>query len=366
VPAQDDDHWSGTDLTYGASFGAGGTALRAKDHSGGDVDWFTVDGDLLGVAPPPGENRQVIPGRLDYPGAPNPRWWQLEDRAIDIGGFPPDRSHLATMLLFDVALAHADDWFSFPVPPPADAVATPSSGVLVTLAGVTVRDSFGEVWALEPPPATGPGAWSLFHTTGLGVGQLLVWPVAVAPQTGAALDEVLIGVDEDANLAWAAELRAEGVELLHDALTADAVAETTRTGTRRFTYRPSTTLPNHWHPYQRVRQGDPAAPAVGAGDGRSGLWRQAVLADLTGQEPKPRPGPVSRLIGGPSGDGVGRGHELAPGAIPSNGVRLRRRAMLARDTSGRPVLWVERSAGPMTGPPVSHLRFDVLAEDPKS
>ena len=66
--------------------------------------------------PPP--TRQVIPGRLDYPGAPNPRWWQIEDRAVDIGGFAPDRSHLATMLLLDVALAHADDWFSFPVPPP--------------------------------------------------------------------------------------------------------------------------------------------------------------------------------------------------------------------------------------------------------
>jgi hypothetical protein len=49
-----------------------------------------------------------------------------------------------------------------------------------------------------------------------------------------------------------------------------------------------------------VRQGDPGAPAVGAGDGRSGVWRQAVLADLTGPDPVPRPGPVSPLIGGPS------------------------------------------------------------------
>jgi hypothetical protein len=37
--------------------------------------------------------------------------------------------------------------------------------------------------------------------------------------------------------------------------------------------------------------------------------------------------------------------------------------MLARDTTGRPVLWVERSARPLTAPPTSHLRFDVLAED---
>jgi hypothetical protein len=376
VPSPETDRWSTSELDYSAAFEAGGMSLMAKNHDGGDVDWFTVDGDPSGVPlgpapvdPPPA--RQVIPGHLDYPGAPNPRWWELEDRTVDIGGFAPDRSHLATMLLLDVALAHADDWFSFPVPPPPVPDVEPSSGVLVTLEGVTVRDSFGEVWSLTPPAASGPGAWSLFHTAGLAESQLLIWPVAVAPQTGWALDEVLVGVDEDANLAWAVELRADGVELLHDATTADAVVETTRTGSRDFLYLPSTTLPNHWHPYQRVRAGDPGpgfdVPAVpGAGDGRSGVWRQAVLADLTGPSPKPRPGPVSQLIGGPSGAGIGRGHELAADAIPSNGIRLRRRSMLARDTAGRPVLWVERSVSPVTGPPTSHLRFDVLAEAPKA
>lgn len=365
VPTPVADRWSSADLTYGAALDADGTAVRVTAHPGGDLDWFSADGD---PGPPPAApdpeppHRAVVPGRLDYPGAPNPRWWQLEDRAVDIGGFSPDRSHLATMLLIDVALAHSDDWFSFPVPPPPDPAADPSSGVLVSLTEVTVRDSFGQLWPLQPPPASGPGAWSLFHTTGLPESELLIWPVAVAPQTGPVLDEVLIGVDEDANLAWAVELRADGLQLLPDAATAAALAETTRTGSRAFRYLPSTTLPDQWHPYQRVRADDPSPPA-GAGDGRSGGWRQAVLADLTGPVPAPRPGPVSALIGGPSGDGLGHGHELSAGAIPSNGVMLRRRAMLARDTAGRPVLWVERTAAPVSGPPTSHLRFDVLAED---
>jgi hypothetical protein len=193
----------------------------------------------------------------------------------------------------------------------------------------------------------------------------------VAPHSGPVLDEILIGVDEDANLAWAVELRADGFQLLPTAATSTAVAETTRTGTRDFRYLPSTTLPDGWHPYVRVRIGDPtpggsivtAASDPGAGDGRSGGWRQGVLADLTGPYPRPRPGPVSRLIGGPSGVGLGRGHQLVAGAIPSNGVMLRRRAMLSRDTAGRPVLWVERSAAPVAGPPTSHLRFDVFAEN---
>src|SRR5262249_33208632 len=177
--------------------------------------------------------------------------------AVDIGGFAPDRSHFATMLLIDVALEHSDDWFLFPVPPPADPDASPSSGVLVTLAGVTVRDSFGAIWNLAAPPPSGPDAWSLFHSAGLAESQLLVWPVAIGTLAGPVLDEILIGVDEDANLAWAVELRADGLQLLRDAETAAAIAETTRTGTRNFRYLPSTTLPNGWHPYQRVRIGDP-------------------------------------------------------------------------------------------------------------
>jgi len=377
VPSPAPDRWSTSELDYSASFEAGGTGLRASNHTGGDVDWFTVDADPKPIAitrtAPASNTREVIPGRLDYPGAPHPRWWQLEDRDVDIGGFSPDRSHFATMLLLDVALAHADDWFSFPVPRPDNDKTKPSSGVLVTLEGVTVRDSFDQTWTLNAPPASGPDAWSLFHSKGLSASQLLIWPVAVAPHVGPVLDEILIGVDEDANLAWAVELRADGMQLLRDADTATAIAETTRTGTRVFRYLPSTTLPNGWHPYERIRVDDPlptGGPGTkqtnpGSGDGRSGNWRQAVLADLSGVYPRFRPGPLSRMIGGPAGSGLGRGHQLASTAIPSNGVMLRRHAMLARDTNGRPVLWVERSAAPVSGPPVSHLRFDVFAEAAK-
>jgi hypothetical protein len=365
VPHDLADRWSSSELNYGAQFTANGTVLAARDHDGGDADWFTVDADSPVVAPvPSGSSREVIPGRLDYPGAPNPRWWQLEDHAVDIGGFSPDRSHLGAMLLFDVALAHSDDWFAFPVPPPVGSGVAdpPSSGVVVTLRQVTVRDSFDEVWPLSPPPSAGPGAWSLFHTAGLPESALVIWPIAAAPLSGPLLDDIALGVDEDANLAWAVEMRANGLALLPDQASDVAVLETTRTGTRNFRYLPSTTLPFHWHAYERVRADDPA-PQPGGGDGRSGPWRQAIVADLTGPDPVPRPGPISRLIGGPSGTGVGRGHLIAAHALASSGIRLQRRPILTRDTSGRPVLWVERSVRPLLGPPTAHLRFDVFAED---
>ena len=361
VPSPTTDRWSSRQFKHAAPFTAGRRRLLVPDHDGGDVDWYSVDGRselavTAGPLPPVESRRTVIPGRLDYPGAPKPRWWQIEDHAVDIGGFSPDRSHLGSILLLDVALAHSDDWFWIPIPsplPPEDGSAVPpSSGVVISLRDTTVRDSFDEIWPLEPPPANGPGAWSLFHTAGLDASDLVIWPVAVAPHAGPILDEVLIGVDEDANLAWAIELRADGIALLADDETAEAVAQTRRTGTRAFRYLPMTSLPPHWHPYKRTDPG-----------GRFGSWQQGIVADLTGPRPRPRPGPVSRMIGGPSGAGAGRGHEIDGHAIPSSGVALRRRARLARDTRGKPVFWVERSASPILGPATSHLRFDVLAEE---
>ncbi len=362
VPSPPKDHWSPSQLCYDAQMHCGGTRLALREHDGGDVDWFTVDGD--GLSPIIGaqaahHEREVMPGRLTFPGAPHPRWWQIEDYAIDIGGFPPDRSHLGTMLLYDVAVAHTDDWFSFPVPDPAEVEAGAASvGVVVSLHNVTVSDSFDEKWALTPPS---PSDWALFHTAGMDAGELVVWPVAVAPQSGPLLDDVALGVDEDANLAWAVELRADGSQLLEDTTTSEAMREITRTGTRNFTYRPSTTLPPYWHPYERVRDTDEDAP-LGGGDGRAGPYRQGIVADLTGPIPRPRPGPRSRLIGGPSGAGAGRGHTIDADALPSTGARLQRRAKLARAVDGSPVLWVERRVTPLLGPPTSHLRFDVVAE----
>ena len=200
---------------------------------------------------PPASARELIPTRLTFPGAPHPRWWQIEDAAVDLGGFAPDRSHLATMLLADLAVTHAEDWFVFPVPAVTDPD-HPTSGVLARLGTqVVVTDSFGIEHVLHAPPDAGPGAWSLFTVTGLAATDLVIWPVAVAPHSGPVLDDVVLGVDEDANLAWAVELRAEGRDLLADERSDQAVAETTRTGTRDFRYQPMTTLPPHWHPYLR-------------------------------------------------------------------------------------------------------------------
>lgn len=350
VPPQAPDRWQDDRLAHAAEFPVAGGRLTIAGHDGGDVEWYTADAASLD---PAGFRRvHVQPSRLRYPGAPLPRWWQIEDGEVDVGGFPPDRSHMATMLLIDLVVSHGDDWFTFPLTPDPK---RPSSGVVVTMRATEVRDDFDQWWPLavpageeeEPDLETGLGAepWSLFRTRGLDRAGLVVWPVAATPLSGPPLDEVVVGVDEDANLAWAVELRAEGTALAPDAESAAALQETTPPGTRSFAYRPSTTLPPHWHPY-RI-EGDPRR------------YRQGLVADLTGpEEPIPRDGPRSSLLSG----GPDTGHELAPAAVPSDGLRLERRYVLARATDGAPALWIQRRRVPLLAGPVSHLRFDVLVE----
>ena len=228
----------------------------------------------------------------------------------------------------------------------------------VTLRTTAVKDDFDDAdewWPLAVPagagdpvdPAAGLRAepWSLFRTAGLDRRALVVWPTAATPLAGPVLDDVVLGVDEDANLLWAVELRADGTALAPDAESAAAVQETTPTGSRAFEYLPSTTLPPHWHPY-RI-------------DGNPRRFRQGLVADLTGPAPDPRAGPRSSLLlGGPA-----TGHELRPAAVPNQGLRLERRFVLARATDGAPALWIQRRRVPLLAGPVSHLRFDVLAED---
>ena len=340
------DLWDPAELVYGATFTTGGgqgPTLDVPRHDGGDLDWYSVRATTPGTpATTMPAAVEVFPNRLNYPGAPNPRWWQIEDARVDIGGFPPDRSHLATMLLIDLVMSHADDWFTFPI--------ATTAGTVVTVASVQVRDTFGDLIDVTPP-----ADWSLFAVDGLPSTSLVIWPTVATPLNGPALDEITIGVDEDANLLWAIERRVGGRELAPPST--DPVPEgPPPTGQlnvddrKRYAYTASSSVPAYWHPYE-----------IASVAGRR-RFVQGRLADLNTRPPSLMPAPVSDLLVDPAAPAAGPVHELEPAAIPTNGLRLERRYVLGRSSDGNPVLWRQRRRIPLLSAPVSGLRFDILEQ----
>jgi hypothetical protein len=341
VPATaPEDLWSASELAYETRFDCAGRTLQLERHSGGDIDWYSVDanGTMPVPAPlPPGS--QVFVNRLSFPGAPPPRWWQIEDHAVDIGGFPPDRSHFATMLLLDLIASHGDNWFGFPVPS--------QLGHVISLHQVRVTDSFGDVWTLQTPTD-----WSLFQVTGLDKTSLLLWATATNPLTGPVLEEVALGVDEDANVLWAVEKRVGGNDLPSPARPAfpDEGQPVASSARKAYSYLPSSPFYPYWHPYQIAEVG-----------GRR-RFVQGRLADLDNNPPKLLPEPQARVLADPKADPNDPAQQIEPATIPSQGLGLERRALLARGVDGLPVLWTQRRRLPLLAPPALRLEFDLLGE----
>jgi hypothetical protein len=350
------DLWDPAELVYTASFSTGqgsGPVLEIPRHDGGDLDWYSVHSPAAAdnAAWPAGAavtlSGTMLPNRLQYPGAPQPRWWQIEDAKVDIGGFPPDRSHLATMLLIDLVVSHADDWFSFPV--------AGTAGTVLSVGSVKIRDTFD-----DGIDAVSPADWTMFDVTGLPGSTLVLWPTVATPLTGQVLDDIVLGVDEDANLLWAVERRSGAREL------APPPAQSTDPGPaptgqlaadapKIYAYQPSSSVPAYWHPYE-IHE----IPQIDGQERRR--FVQSRLADLRTRPPTLMPAPVSDLLADPAAPAAGPVHQIEPATVPVMGLRLERRYVLGRASDGTPRLWRQRRRLPLLTPPVSGLRFDILEQ----
>jgi hypothetical protein len=65
------------------------------------------------------------------------------------------------------------------------------------------------------------------------------------------------------------------------------------------------------------------------------------------------------LLFDPASGGHHPVHQLDPSALASRGVRLERAYRLARDHTGKAVLWIQRSKSPRTEWASSQLDFDI-------
>jgi hypothetical protein len=214
LPPDANSTWSRSKLLYQQdetnSFRTdNGDLLTAQRHHGGCMDWHSVDaipaaGELDGDLEP----GEAIPAALDYLGAPNSRWWQIERGEVDPSSYLPDSAHTPTTILTELIFSHSDDWFLFPV--------TARAGHVVTMETLKVTDAFGREYDSEQmaggderlwPGLQPPSGWSLFRTAGINPDEsglsdeaLVLWHVAEIPLESGPIERVQFGLDEESNL----------------------------------------------------------------------------------------------------------------------------------------------------------------------
>jgi hypothetical protein len=373
IPVDSQPAWSDEALIYeqdaGSAFDAGDRRLVVQRHRGGRMDWHSVDALPAVAAEEPWlEAGQSIPTQLHYPGAPADRWWQIEDAAVDPGGYVPDSAHTSTAFLTDLIVSHSNDWFLVPVSSPSGHRA----GHVVAIVAMEVRDAFDRIYSSDMltheqlprwPGLQPPKNWTLFQVDGaepaeegevnpaLDAGTLILWHVAEQPLESLAIERTQFGLDEESNLLWAVERTLAGreVESLPPPTVADGekfnsgrpTGDTRRDHPKEYAYVPAHGITPYWHPYVMEEV-----------NGKRRLV-QYKLMDLTRQKPAPMPPPQAITLQAP---------QILPLAIPSNGIEIERRWQLARDMDGAPVLWIQRQRRTLLAPPARRLRFDVMEE----
>ena len=222
-PAAGEDAWVRDRLEHDFSLTSADTPQRsttlvADGYVGGHLDWYAFDAappaalepSVDASAAPPIEQRvaSFIPTTAHFAGAPNKRFWELEDTRVGFGLTTASKTDIVKLLLADFALASSNDWFIVPL--------RVRCGALVDLQGIVVTDNFDFNTLVEPTSVRQQaldlaGRWGLWTLTrnGASAGEidprLFLAPGLAKTLESAPLDEVVFLRDEVANLVWGVE-----------------------------------------------------------------------------------------------------------------------------------------------------------------
>jgi hypothetical protein len=334
--------WNPARLEYELSLAASGApTVVAPELRSPELAWYEFDARPGVTVTVPGQAvevpHRVVPAPVRYPGMPALRFWQFEDEAVWFGGVEVGATDLGRMLLVELALTGADDWFVAPV--------RVESG-LYSLARLEVVDSFGRTRTIDPVDAGGssPGArWAMYRPVDPG-GQLhsllVIPPGGAAAGAGEPVEELRVIRDEGANLGWAIE------HLVDDELGRPVDLRTRAAAERPPSGPPSATLA------YRLRT----------------EVRQSYIPLVPVERDPGQPGTIElrrgRLAGGT--DHVGRGSlvgeitTLPEEVVPREGLRLTRGWRYVRWVDGSRHMVSTREVELGASAPVSDLRYDVV------
>lgn len=227
--------WNLQKLGYEFSADNSVAKYKAEDYAGGRVSWYSFDVNSMrdGKAALQNDNyvrknveRQVIdslPVLASYPGAPNKRLWEFENKRVFMGN-SKDMQAKGNVAFMQFATMYGNDWMLCPL--------KTEIGKYIEVESIEVYDTFGIRSDIvkragmdeEKDGKTFGQRWQMFTNTpveqedydGLSdkgkqhyANGLMFPPSLARTQEGEALEEVSLLRDEMANMVWGVETRIE-------------------------------------------------------------------------------------------------------------------------------------------------------------
>jgi hypothetical protein len=335
--------------------------LTATEVDGSPLQWSSFDHNptaTLGTATDQGATSitvAAIPSPLSFPGAPAPRFWEMEDASVAYGLVPVGPTDIAHLLMIEYASSYGNDWFVIPTALPVGSVTRVDS--------LVVTDTFGVRSLLRPigDPALPAPYFSMWQNADPAQGSatnVVRNRFFLAPTLGRTLDsapteEVHFLRDEMANVAWAIERsiespieRATQRDEAQDAAVTDLAPTVTPSALPRYLL--SSTVPPNWIPLMPVQPTE--------SDPRQSLLRKGAVLQ-------------------PDGSGAAnsaKGELLTTVAnlliydeeVPREGVRITRQRRASRWVDGSTWVWTSLRNQVGSGEGSSALRFDQLQDQP--
>ncbi len=187
----------------------------AEDYAGGRVSWYSFDLEKKKSGSSQGKVQEmdVLPTLASYPGAPNKRLWQFEDRKVFMGN-SIEMQAKGNIAFLQYATMYGNDWMLFPL--------KTEVGKYVEVESITVYDTFGipvvvkgRAGKNDKGAKTFGQKWQMFSnapvdqesSTAASADGLLFPPALVRTLEGAPVEEVNFLRDEMANMLWGVETR---------------------------------------------------------------------------------------------------------------------------------------------------------------
>jgi hypothetical protein len=354
--------WDSAKLSYSLSASAPTETeerltVVGRRYDEGRLDWysFEVDGSApspVGDRHEPARNVETIsflPMAATFKGAPNPRFWEMEERQVNFGALNAKTTDHLMLVFAEMGLVYGNDWFVIPYTLPVN--------TLCEVLGMVVTDVFGERTVIRAADA-GDSAWqrwSLFNLSNEGeLGsynrQFFLPSVLTDAMESEPLERVQLVRDEMANMVWAVEEivpggAGQGING-HDAADKTGVAALPIANSpAAIRYILGTSVPENWIPFIPVQRS--ARPQDIA-------FQRAAMPRLDGSA-----GDAVKakgvLLNEPSLPWFVNEEE-----VPYAGTILTRSYQRTRWYGGRTYLWIGRRRETGRGLGSSGLRFDQI------